>query len=222
MKRPYNFIIYTKGEKIGNATFVSEFECGDRQNRKAVFSCTYCGAEFIAYINNIKKLHTLSCGCKASRKTAAERGFKHGCTSDLGNTTEYNTWAAMKSRCYNKGKRDYKNYGGRGIIVCERWVNNFENFLKDMGTKPSKKHSIDRVDNNGNYEPSNCRWATSIQQGQNKRNVIKVRFAGTEHLLKSICQQLGISFRCVYSKKHRRGLTYQDAFDSYANKNKLQ
>ncbi len=75
----------------------------------------------------------------------------------------------MKDRCYNSKAVSYKHYGGRGITVCNRWRQSFANFLADMGLRPSSKHSLDRIDNDGNYEPSNCRWATRIQQNRNKR-----------------------------------------------------
>jgi hypothetical protein len=75
----------------------------------------------------------------------------------------------MKSRCYDSKRNGYKNYGGRGIKVCDRWLNSFENFLTDMGRKPGPEYSIDRIDNDGNYEPGNCRWATMQEQSQNKR-----------------------------------------------------
>jgi hypothetical protein len=77
----------------------------------------------------------------------------------------------MKARCSNPNTKYYKDYGGRGIQVCERWIHSFENFLEDMGEKPSPNHSMDRVDNNGNYEPSNCRWATAKEQASNTRNL---------------------------------------------------
>lgn len=87
---------------------------------------------------------------------------------NLENSREYAAWAQMKQRCYNKKNPKYKFYGFRGITVCDSWKNSFLTFLKDLGKKPSPKHSLDRIDVNGNYESSNCRWATSKQQNLNK------------------------------------------------------
>lgn len=84
-------------------------------------------------------------------------------------TSEYNSWTCMKQRCYNKKHMAYSQYGGRGITVCDKWRNSFLAFYRDMGDKPSSRHSLDRIDNNGNYEPSNCKWSTYEEQQHNTR-----------------------------------------------------
>ncbi len=109
-----------------------------------------------------------------------------------GKTSEYNTWCAMKSRCNNPNNQDYKIYGGKGIRVCERW-NKFENFIFDMGIKPSAKHTLDRYPNkNGNYEPSNCRWATAKEQARNTSINVNITFHGETLCVSEWAERLGV------------------------------
>lgn len=101
--------------------------------------------------------------------------YRHG----LSKTPEYSVWETMKSRCYNSNVASFKYYGAKGITVCGRWLNSVENFYSDMGKRPSQRHDIDRIDSTGNYEPSNCRWATKTENSRNrlcvKMNIDKAR-----------------------------------------------
>lgn len=126
-----------------------------------------CGKKKIAALRHLRYGLIRSCGCLRieTQKAAKSHGyFLNGQKS----TPTYNSWAGMRARCGNDGNQDYRNYGGRGIKVCDRW-DKFENFLSDMGEKPSSAYSLDRIDNEGNYTPKNCRWATSKEQCANRR-----------------------------------------------------
>lgn len=121
--------------------------------------------------------------------------FKHGFST--GRISEYSTWVSMKQRCLNPNAFYYKAYGGRGIKVCERWRLSFPNFLKDMGFKPSIDHSIERKNTNGNYEPSNCVWATNAEQQENRRNINRIEYKGRKISHGEISRKLGCGITLI-------------------------
>ncbi len=123
----------------------------------------------------------------------------HGC----GGTTEYSTWCNMRQRCYDKNSISYKNYGGRGIKVCDRWLRSFESFLGDLGLRPSTQHSLDRIDNDGHYRPSNCRWATKLEQCNNTRSNILITIKNTTKNITQWASFLGMPRSTIYNRLAR-------------------
>ena len=138
-----------------------------------------CGNIVVMRHGNVvnTKCNVQSCGCvqKSTRRTCART---HGHSCHKNRSREYRAWTAMKERCYNTHADRYERYGGRGITVCERWMESFENFLEDVGPAPSSKHSIDRKEVDGNYEPGNCQWATPREQSLNKSNSVRAAVYG--------------------------------------------
>jgi hypothetical protein len=127
-----------------------------------------CGVVTVVTGTDLRRGTTVSCGC-LGREKAAERGADRWTQHGLSRSPEYKSWASMIDRCRNPRHRSYADYGGRGILVCPEW-DSFERFRANMGERPSKQHSLDRINNDGNYEPGNCRWATRRQQLRNTRS----------------------------------------------------
>ena len=148
---------------------------------------------------------TQSCGCLRREITGAQFTLhgKHG-------SKENRAWRSMLSRCYNPKVKCYPRYGGRGIKVCDSWRSSFMNFFIDMGPCPSPRHSIDRKDNNGHYEPKNCRWATEEEQRRNTRRRLYILIDGKAHLMADYAKRQGIDMRLV-SERLRRGWTVDAA-----------
>ena len=168
--------------KFGSLTAIKLDHVTDYRAAYWLCLCS-CGKEHLAQASNLQSGRVASCGCERSKRIS--KGLvRHGATSDL-NTNKllrkaHWCWGGIKQRCYNARKgKIYSRYQGRGIKVCDRWINSFETFLKDMGLPPTLKHSLDRYPNNdGNYEPSNCRWATSYEQMNNIRTNHIIEYNG--------------------------------------------
>lgn len=157
-----------------------------------------CGNEKVVRANNLCNKHTKSCGCiNISKPPRLRHGGSH--------SPEWGVWNAMNSRCHNVKNKQYDDYGGRGIRVCDRWRKSFDNFISDMGRKPSTGHSIDRIDNNGNYCPENCRWATMLEQANNKRTSRFITIDGITLTLAQWARLKSIDVRIIHSRINRCG-----------------
>lgn len=155
-----------------------------------------CGAEKVVSGPVLTKGASRSCGCLFK-----EIASTHGRSK----TSEYRCWMGAIRRCYNKHTKDYPDYGGRGITVCDRWRHDFAAFLADMGHRPSPRHSIERKDTDGPYSPENCCWATAKEQGRNKRNNRLLTFRGTTCPMSEWAELLGISLQTISSRIHQMG-----------------
>lgn len=167
----------------------------------ALFLCG-CGNKKELNVGNVKSGNTKSCGCT---RYTANRTTTHGMTM----SPTYRSWSHMKERCTNKSCKDYPNYGGRGIKVCDRWLDSFENFLSDMGVKPANT-SIDRIDNDGPYCEYNCKWSTRVEQNKNKRSNVHITVDGVTKLLCEWAEHTGINATTI-SRRIKNGWNVKDA-----------
>lgn len=196
------------GKKFGKLTICSFLEptiypSGGVKNI-ALCKCD-CGVNIQVILSNIKKGHTKSCGCISKEKA---NGTTHG---ESHKSLEYNSWIGMRNRCcYIKHNR-YNLYGGRGIKVCDRWLNSYENFLADMGRKPTPQHSIDRIDVNGNYEPSNCRWATNKEQCNNRKSNRNITYNGVTKSITYWAEHFGINIGTLRKRIINRKIPFEIA-----------
>lgn len=202
-------LIDLTGQRFGRLVVQGRGDNSSNGHVRWLCACD-CGGTTLAASYNLKKGHTQSCGCfnrQQSAAAASERHRTHGKTR----TPEHRAWSAMFSRCYNPKARGFEYWGGRGIKVCRRW-HHFETFLADMGQRPTSAHSLDRIDKNGDYSPGNCRWATPLEQANNRRDNEMVLIDGTEMTLRTALRRAGSVISIDQAKRRiRNGWSHKAA-----------
>lgn len=196
-------LIDRSGETYGRLTVVNrDGYMGDQ----AAWQCRCsCGNTVKVASYSLGSGETQSCGC-LQRERAADSSRTHG-RSD---SKEYRTWQAMRTRCTNENRDNYSHYGGRGITVCDRWMDSFEAFYSDMGPAPSEDHTIERNDGNGHYGPGNCRWATQKEQMRNTSRSVFVNWQGRSITLVELSETVDVSYDLLQARI-ARGWSVEDA-----------
>lgn len=194
------FDAYAVGTKIGSRTIMSE---PSMRGRRHHYLCLCdCGRE--DYVSHLSLSRRVADKCPQCARST--HGF---CRRDSLVQDEYAIWAGMKSRCENESDYSFRLYGGRGICVCDSWSSSFESFYRDIGPRPSKKHTLDRIDVNGDYCPENCRWATIDVQANNRRTNIRINCNGEELTGSQLDRRLGFN-RGVVARRKAKGWTDEE------------
>lgn len=159
-----------------------------------------CGDTVVVRVADLLSKHTRSCGC-LKRQIARKRMLRHGHTANSVVSSEYRTWCAMKYRCENPNDKRYAHYGGRGIKVCKRWQS-FRMFFRDMGNRPTGA-TLERKNNNGNYTPSNCVWASLLKQANNRQNNRHITYQGETLTVAQWAKKLKVKYSTLYMRLYR-------------------
>jgi len=197
------------GQRFGMVTVLGYVGRLGSKERGWTCQCS-CGTYFVARSSNLATGNTRSCGCVAREAVRARR--KLVARLPVKKQLAYQSWRGMVRRCYSPKESGYAFYGARGIKVCDRWrfgengKTGYECFIADIGSRPSRFYSIDRIDVNGNYEPTNCRWADPVTQTRNRRNTVRVEYNGTNMPLIEACEAAGLPFHLVRDRL-RSGMT---------------
>lgn len=192
-------LIDLTGQRFGRLVVLSRHV---DKNKRAFWLCLCdCGNQAVVNGSSLRDRVTRSCGC-LQQEVRATRDRGRSKTHGLSHTPEYSIWTAMIRRCEDPKTHNYAAYGGRGITVCERW-HVFENFLEDVGRRPSPELSLDRICSDGNYEPGNCRWATLEQQSYNRRNTKRLWHQGEYRTISEIAKLTGESKKNIRQRANR-------------------
>lgn len=202
------------GQRFGRLKVVSRAQNSAAGQARWTCECD-CGGTTVSMTTKLRSGHTQSCGCVKMQRIK-ETTTTHGFCADGQHHPLWHTYQHIIGRCYRETDRAYPGYGARGIRVCERWLNGdgektgVECFVADMGERPSRHHSIDRIDNDGDYEPGNCRWATRKEQARNRRSNRRVPLNGRMVALSEYCERKGLDFQMV-NGRIGKGWTFERA-----------
>lgn len=194
------------GKRFGIYTVIKfvDKNQGGRPRRRFLCRCD-CGAERIFTASQINTGKPRSCGC-LTNQIISEKNSTHGESHGEKRTKEYRAWRSIKQRCLLETNKSFRIYGARGILICPTWVNSFETFLLDMGRAPTLQHSIERKDNNGNYEPGNCYWSTPLIQARNRRTNVFATHEGKTQCALDWSRELKVPIWTVL-RRLRKGLS---------------
>lgn len=201
------------GDKYGRLTILQSK--GRTKQYDSLWQCMCdCGNVIITRGGALKAGHTKSCGCYQKERTASAHKT-HGLSSVINGEADnlYKVWVSMKGRCLNPKDMGYKNYGGRGIIICSEWLSFTPFYAWAIKSGYEKSLTLDRINNNGNYEPSNCRWATRLEQSRNRRSVKVITYNGLTRPSFEWARELGIPSK-LFTERLRRGWTIEKAFNT--------
>lgn len=192
-------VIEPVGKKDGCIVYLCRCDCGNERNIKSTSLLTG---------------HSKMCQSCSARKRKTKHGYS--------NTPEYTAWIHMIERCYNPNCSEYKNYGARGITVCDAWRKSFEAFISDVGDRPGTEYSLDRINNNGDYEPGNVRWTTWDVQSKNRRGIVHVTVNGRTLCLTDWSREIGCSTTTIRGNAKRRNMSLADTIVYLANERDIE
>jgi len=223
MDKRKNWKSRPESKRIGDRSLIGEVFGGLRviglssqEHGRRLWKCRCeCDRKAVVETRLLVSGNTSSCGCRAGRPGGKGHGLARG-----GWPPEYWVWRAMIRRCHVEGDQAFQNYGARGISVCPEWRNNFPTFYRDLGPRPNSSMSLDRIDNDGNYEPSNCRWATRRQQSRNRQKPLReLTISGFTKPLVDWAQEAGISRQLLKLRIDQMGWDLDRAISTPARRN---
>lgn len=209
------------GSRFSRLVVVCPEAVGLKQPMRSWLAVCDCGTHKIVPEVHLRAGSTQSCGCLRNERMKAVLGTHGHARRGRNRSREYGAWSKMTQRCTNPDDHRWGYYGGRGIKVCEAWLASFEQFLADVGPKPTSKHSLGRLDNDGDYEPGNVRWETPLQQARNRRDTVFVTVHGESKTLAEWAALFGVDYYVAYHRI-KAGWTPEKALSTAVKKGRAQ